>query len=399
MSKIKIGYLQHGLVFGGAPISLYLLQKSLDKNLFAKYLFVTSWSSPEIKEMFSKENEGIFKVRLTPIHNNQCSKTPVHQFIKYKTQSVNDLIRFIRELHINILHINTSVFPHLLEKIKNKTQIKILTHIRELINVDAQDEIDRYFINNIYNYSDGIVAITDNEARPFQGHPNLHVLPNPFDFSQVTAEAGSFRRDHGIPNNCIIVGMLGQFHKFKGHMVFLEALEEVIKAGTPEVPVLFVILGAGPEAPLWKRAAKKILGKADYFQQVSDFIKGHDLAPYIQILPYTLKVFDALKAMDLVVRPSLSGDPWGRDVIEAMALGKPVVATGTSEFFVENGVTGYLVPPGQPWPLAQKILTLIYDPEQRREFGRRAVAKIRRLCDLEQYGNKMTEIYQSLLQN
>jgi hypothetical protein len=74
MSRTRIGNLQHGLVFGGAPISLYLLQKSLNKNLFAKYLFVTSWSSPEIKEMFSKENKGIFKVKLTAIHNNQCSK-------------------------------------------------------------------------------------------------------------------------------------------------------------------------------------------------------------------------------------------------------------------------------------------------------------------------------------
>ena len=118
---------------------------------------------------------------------------------------------------------------------------------------------------------------------------------------------------------------------------------------------------------------------------------------YIKILPYTLNVFDALKAMDIVVRPSLSGDPWGRDVIEAMALGKPVVATGTSEFYVENGVTGYLVPPGQPQPLAQKILALINEPAQRKDFGRRGRAKIKRICDLQQYGRKITEIYQGLL--
>jgi hypothetical protein len=35
-----------------------------------------------------------------------------------------------------------------------------------LINIDALDEIGRYFINNIYNYPDGIVAISDNEAPP-----------------------------------------------------------------------------------------------------------------------------------------------------------------------------------------------------------------------------------------
>ena len=208
-----------------------------------------------------KETAAIFNVKLTPIHDNQCSKATLYQFLKYMKQSCDEFIQQMLDLNIDILHINTSVFPFLYEDIMKRTSIKIVTHVRELINTEDRDEIDNYFINNILSFSDAIVAISDNEARPFLGHPNLHVLPNPFDFSQVSGAASSFRREHGIPEDCLIVGMLGQFHKFKGHMVFLEALEEVRKAGTRQVPVLFVILGAGQKTPLWKRAAKKILGR------------------------------------------------------------------------------------------------------------------------------------------
>jgi len=400
MSKIKIAFLQHGLNYGGAGISLYLLQKSLDKNIFEKYLFFTPLTyidSQELKNIFLQENKGVHPVNLGQIHNHQCGKTSLFKFYLYKSLPCESLITNLIKYDIDILHVNSTVFPHVLGKVKNKMSLKIVTHVRELIHKNNNNILKNYMVKQIYQYSDAIVAISENEAQPFLGHPNLHILPNPFHFAKIEEIKSSFREDHNIEEECTIIGMVGQLTKFKGHMLFLQAAKKIIDRKAAEYPFLFVILGAElPKSPLWKKVAKKILRRENYIDTIQNYIQVNNISRYIKLLPYTLNVFDVLKAMDIVVRPSLSADPWGRDVIEAMALGKPTVATGTSEFYIENGVTGYLVPP-QPQLLAEKILELITDPDKRKLFGQKGYSKVREMCDLERYGQEMTRIYQSLM--
>ena len=50
-----------------------------------------------------------------------------------------------------------------------------------------------------------------------------------------------------------------------------------------------------------------------------------------------------MKLTDFLVRPSMSNDPWGRDVIEGMSLGRVVVATGNFNGFIKNGENGFLI--------------------------------------------------------
>ncbi|MBW7843826.1 MAG: glycosyltransferase family 4 protein, partial [Ignavibacterium sp.] len=85
------------------------------------------------------------------------------------------------------------------------------------------------------------------------------------------------------------------------------------------------------------------------------------------------------------------------DIIEAMALKKPIVATGTSEFFIENEKTGYLVSPRDPEQMLAKIIELVNEPEKRKEFGEAGYRKIRQMCDLDEYGKKIFNIYSELL--
>lgn len=74
----------------------------------------------------------------------------------------------------------------------------------------------------------------------------------------------------------------------------------------------------------------------------------------VKIIPFTFEIYDYLSNIDIYVRPDLMGSPWGRDIIEAMALAKPIVATGFSEFYVENNKTGYLVPVNDVEAMADK---------------------------------------------
>ena len=101
--------------------------------------------------------------------------------------------------------------------------------------------------------------------------------------------------------------------------------------------------------------------------------------------------------MNIIVRPAISGDPWGRDIIESMSLKKPIIATGISNFFVEDGLTGFLVSPKDSKNLANKILELINDPIKARIFGEVGYEKVKRMCDISSFGKKMDNIYQEVL--
>jgi glycosyltransferase involved in cell wall biosynthesis len=81
---------------------------------------------------------------------------------------------------------------------------------------------------------------------------------------------------------------------------------------------------------------------------------------------------------DICVVPSLWAEPFGMVAVEAMASGRPVVASkiGGLADSVVDGETGYLVPPGDAAALADKLRVLLDDPQLRAEMGRRGRARV-----------------------
>jgi glycosyltransferase involved in cell wall biosynthesis len=103
-----------------------------------------------------------------------------------------------------------------------------------------------------------------------------------------------------------------------------------------------------------------------------------------------------LASMDISVLPSLS-EGMSNTLLESMSAGKPVVATsvGGNPELVEDGKTGYLVPPGDPHSMAEALLRLLVSPELRREMGLRAKYRAESLFSV----TKMVERYDNLLQD
>jgi len=100
----------------------------------------------------------------------------------------------------------------------------------------------------------------------------------------------------------------------------------------------------------------------------------------VEFMGFRADVVDIIRSSDLFVLPSIfEGMPLS--VIEAMACGKAVVATGvdgTADVMVDN-ITGYLVPPKDPEQLAQRIIKLLESDELRTQFG---AAGRKRACEL-----------------
>jgi glycosyltransferase involved in cell wall biosynthesis len=145
-----------------------------------------------------------------------------------------------------------------------------------------------------------------------------------------------------------LVGILGRLSAFKGQHVFLEAAALVLRR-RPDVR--FVVVG-GP-----------VLDEDhEYVDRLHRLALDFGLADRLQFVGHQPDVVPWLNALDVAVHAT-GGEPFGLVLIEAMALGTPVIATdlgGPSEI-IEHGRSGWLVPVGRPHAMAEAILRVLDD--------------------------------------
>ena len=108
-----------------------------------------------------------------------------------------------------------------------------------------------------------------------------------------------------------------------------------------------------------------------------------------------------MAALDVLVLPSLQPEPFGLVVLEAMAAGCPVIATnhGGPVEVIEDGVTGVLVPPTDPGPMAEALLMLLREPDRARAIGIRGRAQCLHLYTAQHTAREVMNHYATLLED
>ncbi len=271
------------------------------------------------------------------------------------------LARRLRASRPDIVHTNTSVLPAagLAARLAGKRH---LWHVREWFGEfpRAWDFYQWY----LSFFADRLLCVS--QAVRTQFHPALRrrarVVYDGFpaaEFDALSPErARAFRTAFGLGDR-LVVGAVGRIKwKRKGQENFLRAAA-LLRQTHPDAR--FVCIGSpfpGNEdhlTALQRLAAELGLGR--------EWIVTGDVADNL----------GAIAALDVLVHPPGQPEPFAGVVIEAIALGKPVVGTnlgGTSEQ-VEDNVTGFLVPPQDPSALADSLRKLLDDKSLRREMGAR----------------------------
>ena len=178
-----------------------------------------------------------------------------------------------------------------------------------------------------------------------------------------SADADRFRARHGLPDRLPLVGMVGCLVPWKGHDVFLEACARVL----PGLAAGAVVVGGEPDgsgvemARLRAKARALGLGGRVWFT-------GHET-----------DVASALAACRVAVHASTSPEPFGRVLLEAMALGRPVIATraGGPQEIIDSGTDGLLVPPADSRAMAEAMALLLADPVLGERLGQAGRSKVR----------------------
>jgi glycosyltransferase involved in cell wall biosynthesis len=104
-----------------------------------------------------------------------------------------------------------------------------------------------------------------------------------------------------------------------------------------------------------------------------------------------------LSACDLLLKPSRDSAPWGRDILEALAMGRPVISIGSYQRFVETGKTGYLLPQYSPAAISDLLFRLDGDRELCQRLGLSASARIAQLCDGPRQASDLLDLWRDAI--
>jgi glycosyltransferase involved in cell wall biosynthesis len=147
-------------------------------------------------------------------------------------------------------------------------------------------------------------------------------------------------------------------------MIFCAARLQKEKDILTLIAAMAIVAAAEPAARCF------IAGEGDQKAALEQAIRDGNLAPHVQLLGFRADVLDLMQAADLFVLPS-AAEPFGLVILEAMSLGRPVIATragGPCEI-VDHDRTGLLVTPRDAADLAAGIQRLIGDAALRERFG------------------------------
>lgn len=197
-----------------------------------------------------------------------------------------------------------------------------------------------------------------------------------FHPNQKTRE--QIRRELQVTDEQSVIGTIGNLYPVKGHTYLVRAAAAVTQVFPESV---FIIAGRGQLLEGLQTEAREL-----------------GVEKHIRFLGFREDVPALLQAMDIFVLPSLSeGLPLS--ALEAMASGKPVVATrvgGVPEVVVD-GETGFLVAPEDADDLAEKLVCLLKAPCLLQQLGAKGHEMVKERFSLDRMVKNYEELYQKAL--
>lgn len=194
-------------------------------------------------------------------------------------------------------------------------------------------------------------------------------------------DGGKLRGELGILPGSHVIGVFSRLELWKGQELFLRAASLVERA-RPRERFCFLLVGEGPDR-----------------ERLAGLTEGLGLAGSVKFAGFRPDIPALMNLCDVVINPSVEPEPFGRVIIEAMACGRPVIATdmGGPREIIENGLDGLLSAPS-PAPLAEAVLSLLpggelYDAD----IGARARLKALTRFDAAAHAAAIAEVYRECL--
>jgi glycosyltransferase involved in cell wall biosynthesis len=214
--------------------------------------------------------------------------------------------------------------------------------------------------------------------------PKVIAIHNGIAMRSATASVAATRARLGLGDfEGVIFGVVALLVPRKGHQILLNA---VLKLAT--------------ENKLNDKDFKILIeGHGPLRQELIDFVDKIGLARWVTFVGDEENIVDFMSALDVLILPSVQDEDFPNVILEAMSLGKPVIATrlaGTPEQVVDD-VTGLLVEPRNAAQLSEAIYSLVVSKDLRNAMGHAALERFNCQFTSSKALSNYTNIYNSLL--
>ncbi|HLZ28938.1 MAG TPA: glycosyltransferase family 4 protein [Chloroflexota bacterium] len=385
---------------GGAPVSLLKLLAALDRGEFAATAIFT-----EPGEILAYATDLGVPARIVPtggafFYSAHAGLGPraVARFVRTFPAAVRTAQGTLRRARPDVLHLNTSVLLPWAAAARRE-RVPVVWVVREVLGPNPW--LRRWHASFILRHAQRVVAISDavRDCFPSPSDPaRLRRVYNTVDLAEFSLDlldtAPTVRAELGLRPEAKIVMALGSVQRTKGHWLLLDALSRL---ADHDVHLVLVTGGVGPAYRASRRGRiKRILGlPMDNLDALCRDAAGRRLSARLHVTGFQRDVARILSIADVLVFPSLLPEGFGRPIIEAMAMARPVVATdvGPSAELLGRATDAGRLVPADPASLARALDALLRAPQERARMGAAGRRRVEACFTLDRQVAAMSVIY------
>lgn len=365
MQPAVILYLNHASYIGGAEVALLDLLRYLDRNQYQPVV-----CAPQ-GELANALAEAQIPWQSIPMLDGLNRYTWPSLLAK-----LPGLVAKISKISPDLIHANTNFAAMYAGLLSRWLRIPTIGHIRD---IESFGRMGRWCIRQnpkLIAISDAVADHLRQEQIPAQRIVRIFDGVDLRRYQPVqTPERQSAR---------MIIGIVGQIGARKGHLYLLEAAQELMKTW--------------PDAQYWIIGKEPAHSPEGYAARLHEYVREHHLESSVTFWGFRPDIPDLLAQLDILVVPSLQ-EPFGKIVIEGMAMAKPVVASAVGGIpeIVRDGQTGILIPPADSGAMYQALDTLLRNPGKRAKMGMAGRARVEQVFTLDQNARQTEQLYQQML--
>ncbi len=370
--KIRLLTISATCEIGGSDINLLRLLRQLDKEEYY-ILHLIPYAGPLIDKF---KNSGI-NVKIVDMPRIRIFKNPLRYIIVLLKffPTVFKIKKIIEDYQINIVCTSSMVnlYGALAARLAHRPHILMVGEYLPVLKL-----VSPYF----YLLSEKIICCSKMVTGLFSNINKVLVLYPSLDLDEFNPNinANTLREELGI--NAKLVSMITRLAPWKGIEVFIKAASYI------KVDAKFVIFG------------EPVIEREKYILKLEKMIDQLGLKEkFLVKLGEYKNIPQIIAALDIVVHASLRPEPFGLIIIEAMAMQKPVIASGLGGplEIINDGVDGLLVEQGNPEMLASSISKLLQDAKTAERMGIKAREKIREKFNIDRYATNFDKIFKTTL--
>ncbi|CFQ42716.1 glycosyl transferase family protein [Streptococcus pneumoniae] len=377
----RILYLHAGAEMYGADKVLLELIKGLDSKEFEAHVILPN--DGVLVKALRQVGAQVSVLDYPILRRKYFNPKGILEYLKSYRRYSQKISQYVRENGIDLVHNNTTA---VLEGIylKRKVKLPLIWHVHEII---VKPKAISDFINFLMGrYADKIVTVSQAvsshvKQSPFIKEGQVQVVYNGVDNAVYhPMQASTVREQFAIPEESLVIGMVGRVNAWKGQGDFLEAVAPILEKNPNSIAFLAGSAFAGEE---WR------------VEELESTIAKSSVASQIKRIDYYEHTTELYNMFDIFVLPSTNPDPLPTVVLEAMACGKPVVGYrhgGVCEM-IKEGKNGLLATPNKPAELSKAIQELADNIEKREQLGSASFQRQKEFFSLESYIRNFSELY------